>query len=267
MPQSILVFAAHPDDAEFFAGGTLARMAREGARLRLAIATDGRRGSFSIDSDRLAETRQEEARRAAAVIGAEPPLFLGHPDLELDRLPPGTLREQFIRLIRELRPDVLFAPDPFVAQEIHPDHRAVAWAASDAVHFATLPLMHPEHVLAGLTPHFVAEKYFYAETPAASARIVDISQTIDLKLRALAEHRSQMEFLVEDVRRQAVVAGLDLQSVIGAALDDPMAAVEWAMRAQAAEVGARLGLAYGEAFRYVRFHPIVEDLLATRSDG
>jgi hypothetical protein len=39
------------------------------------------------------------------------------------------------------------------------------------------------------------------------------------------------------------------------------------MRAQAAEVGARLGLAYGEAFRYVRFHPIVEDLLATRSDG
>ncbi len=264
MPHTILVFAAHPDDAEFYAGGTLARMARQGDRLLLAIATDGRRGSFTIESNRLAEMRREEARRAAAVIGAEPPILLGHPDFELDRLPAAALREQFIRLIRQHRPDVVFAHDPLAVQEVHPDHRAVGWAASDAVHYATLPLLHPEHAQAGLSPHYVAEKYFFAEAPAEPARAVDITETIDVKLQALAEHRSQMEFLVEDVRREAVVAGLDVESVIGAAFGDPMAAVEWAMRAQAAEVGAAAGLTYAEAFRYVRFHPLVESLRNSR---
>jgi LmbE family N-acetylglucosaminyl deacetylase len=194
-------------------------------------------------------------------MGIEPPLLLGHPDLEVDTLRPGLLREQFIRAIRRYRPEVVIAPDAFDASEVHPDHRAVAWAASDAVNFATLPLMHPEHRAEGLEPHYVPEKYFYRESAEGANKIVDISQTMGKKLAALAEHKSQVAFLVEDVMRQARLAGVDLGALLGEAAQDPMAALTWAMQAQGAEVGAKIGVEYGEAFRYTRFHPLVETLL------
>jgi LmbE family N-acetylglucosaminyl deacetylase len=262
MPSVVLALTAHPDDAEFFAGGTVARLIAEGARAHILVATDGRRGSFEHDSPALAELRAGEGRRAATALGAEPPIMLGYPDLELDHLPPGTLREAFIRAIRHLRPDVVVAEDPFAPYDPHPDHRAVAWAASDALAFSHLPLMHPEHLEQGLAPHFVAEKYFYSEHAPSANRVVDISTTVDVKLKALAEHRTQVAFLVEDVLRQARLAGLDVEAILGTMAAEPMLALEWALRAQDAEVGARIGVAYGEAFRYVRFHPLVENLLS-----
>jgi LmbE family N-acetylglucosaminyl deacetylase len=158
-----MVFSPHPDDAEFYAGGTIARMVQEGVKAYLVIATDGRVGSYEHDSHSLVQIRAEEARQAAKVLGAEPPIFLGYPDMGLDRLPPGVLREQFIRLIRQYQPDVVIAEDPFTGIDVHPDHRAVAWAASDAVNYSQLPLMHPEHLAEGLQPHFVSEKYFYTD--------------------------------------------------------------------------------------------------------
>lgn len=262
MSKIVLALVPHPDDAEFFAGGLLANLIAEGAKVYLVVASDGRRGSFEHEAESLAAIRREEALRAAQTLGAEPPIFLGYPDLELDTLPPGSLRAQFIYLIRKYKPHIVVAEDAFAPFEIHPDHRAVAWAASDAIHFANLPLMHPEHLEQGLEPHFVIEKYFYAENPTQANKIVDISQTIDRKIAALGEHRSQVNFLVEDVLRQARLAGLDLRTWLGEALDDPFQALAWAIRAQAAEIGQRSGVAYGEAYRYVRFHPFVENLLA-----
>jgi hypothetical protein len=125
----------------------------------------------------------------------------------------------------------------------------------------------PEHAEEGLQPHFVAEKDFYSEHRPSTNRVVDISLTLDAKLRALGEHKTQVAFLVEDVMRQARSAGLDVESVLGSMAGEPMLALEWALRGQAAEVGARIGVAYGEAFRYVRFHPIVESLLAAQGDA
>ncbi len=262
MSKTVLALVPHPDDAEFFAGGLIAKLIDEGAKVYLAIASDGCRGSFEHDSATLAQIRRQEAQRAAQVLGAEPPILLGYPDLEVDTLPPGVLREAFIRLIRQTKPDVVIAEDAFAPYEVHPDHRAVAYAASDAIHFANLPLMHPEHLEQGLQPHFVVEKYFYGENLPNPNKIVDISRTMERKIAALGEHRSQVKFLVEDVLRQAQLAGLDLRAWLGEALDDPLQALAWAMQAQAAEIGQRIGVTYGEAYRYVRFHPFVENLLA-----
>jgi LmbE family N-acetylglucosaminyl deacetylase len=122
--------------------------------------------------------------------------------------------------------------------------------------------MHPEHLEQGLQPHFVVEKYFYSEHLPSTNRVVDISATVDVKLKALAEHKSQVTFLVEGVVRQARLAGLDVEAILGSMAGEPMAAMEWALRSQAAAVGASTGVAYGEAFRYVRFDPLVENLLS-----
>ncbi len=265
MPTTVLALVPHPDDAEFFCGGTLAKMAQEGARVVIVVASDGQKGSFEHDRETLVAVRAEEARQAAAVLGAEPPILLGHPDLELDRLPPGLLREQFVRLIRQYRPDVVIAEDAFARLEPHPDHRAVAWAASDAINFASLPLVHPEHLAEGLQPHFVVEKYFYSQDLRSANRVVDVTATMERKLAAMAEHRSQVSFLVRDVLQQAHLAGLDMAALAGEATSNPFTLLAWALRSQAAEVGKSCGYGFGEAFRWMRFHPMVEALLEQQS--
>ncbi len=269
MPHTVLVLTPHPDDAEFFAGGTISQMAAAGDRILIAIATDGRCGSFAYDSDTLAAIRAEEARRGAALLGAEPPTLLGHPDMGLDRLPTGYLREQFIRLIRRHRPGVVICQDPFTPGETHPDHRATAWAATEAINASHLPLVHPEHAAEGLAPHFVVEKYFYREAAEGANRIVDISATFDRKMAALAAHESQVAFLVEEVMRQAALAGVDIASMLGDAASTPLAALRWAMQAQAAGIGQAIGApgvtTLGEAFRYTRFDPILEAILERKA--
>ena len=259
--RTLLVFAPHPDDAEFYAGGTIARFITEGAKAFIVIATDGRCGSFEFSSEQLVHIRAEEAARSARVLGAQPPILLGHPDMGLDKLPAGFLREQCIRLIRQIKPCLVISEDPSTTSEVHPDHRTVALAASDAIFSASLPLVHPEHQQQGLAPHFIPEKYFYSDSPAEEKKVVDITSTLETKLAALAQHESQVRFLVEDVKRQAALAGLDLTSILGNAFEDPNKAMAWAMKQEAARIGQTIGVEYGETFRYVRFHPIIESLL------
>jgi len=267
MPDCLLAFAPHPDDAEFAAGGTLAHYARSGWDVHLVIATDGRKGSFHFSESDLPDLRREEARRACLVLGAQPPIFLPFGDLELDSLAPGELRESCIRWIRSLQPRLVVAPDAFGLPDPHPDHRALAMAVSDALGMSFLPLVHPEHVRAGWAPHFVVDKLFYGALPAQVNHVQDIQDTLAVKIAAISEHRSQVEFLVEDVVRQAKQAGLDLASVLGEGEHDPWAALTWAVETEAAAAGRLTGLPYAEVFRKARFHPMIEGLLALRTDG
>jgi LmbE family N-acetylglucosaminyl deacetylase len=279
---NVLVFSPHPDDAELYAGGFIAKLARQGAQVSIAIVTDGSKGSFEHDPPALIPIREEEARQASIALGANPPIFLGYPDTEMDSLPSGKLREQFIRLVRENKPALTIAEDPFAPYTSHPDHRAVAAAASDAIHLAALPLVHPEHLREGLETHYVVDKYYYSDRlpeppvfhetartglyPAGRTGfrnlVVDIEGTIDVKVAAILEHRSQVSFLFEDVLRQIRLAGLEPEEATRGIGADPASALTSFVLTQAGEVGRLADLRYGEAFRYERFHPAVETLLA-----
>ncbi len=258
---TVLVLAPHPDDAEWYAGGTLAGLARAGARVILIIATDGSIGSLDETGPALVARRAAEAERAASVLGAQPPVWLGHADFELDRLPAGVLRAEFVRAIRTYRPAIVFAEDAQAVNETHPDHLATARAAAEALAFAHLPGLCPQHAAEGLAPHWVAEKYFYADAAPGQNRWVDIGPTLEIKLAALAEHRSQMVFMTEEMRRQARLAGLDWDAWLRQVGGDEMAAIAWGLRGHAAEMGRRAGLTYAEAFRYERFHPLIEQMI------
>jgi len=267
MSKVVLALVPHPDDAEFYAGGLLAKLAAEGARVHIVVTSDGRRGSFEADSESLVAARAEEMRRAAAALGAEPPILLGYPDGELDTLPAGVLREQFIRAIRHFRPDVVVAQDPYAPFEPHPDHRVVAWAATEALNFARLPLYHPEHLAAGLTPHLVVEKYFYANVPTLANTCIDISEYLSRKVAALVEHKSQVAFLVAGVLYEAETAGLNPQAMFGAGVGDPAALLAWAMQAEAAKTGQQFGVQYGEVLRFERGAPLIESVLAQAAEA
>ncbi len=264
MPDIVLALAPHPDDAEIFCGGALAKFASEGATIHIVVATDGRKGSFLEESDELASLRAEEMRRAAAALGAQPPVLLGFPDMELDRLRPGVLREQFVRAIRRIRPDIVFAQDAYALHEPHPDHRAVAWAALEAINCAQLPLAYPQHLAEGLQPHLVREKYFYGPDLPGANKIVDTTAFIERKIASVAEHRSQVVFLVEGIARQAALAGLDARQVAGGMAASPLELLAFGLKAQDAAVGRKIGAPFAEEYRWVRYHELVEAALAER---
>lgn len=257
----VLIFAPHPDDAEFYAGGFMAKLVEEGADVLVVTVTDGRCGTYHEDPEKLALIRREEAEKAAKLQGVSI-RFLGYRDYELNLLPPGILREQLVRIIREYKPDIVLAEDAFSKGEVHPDHRSLAWAASDAVNFSQLPNVYPEHGRDGLNPHFITEKYYYTDDPARMNCFIDISEYIEKKLSGMMAHTSQVEFLVEDVMRQAAIAGLDLSRYMGGTdLNDAQAAIRVAMLAQAAELGKAIGVGYAEAYFHTRFHPYIEGLI------
>lgn len=260
MPGKVLAIVPHPDDAEYYAGGLIARLAGDGAQVVIAVTTDGIKGSFELAGSELADTRTAEMQAACKVLGAEPPLFLGYTDFELEKLPAGVLREKYIRLIREHRPDTVITEDPFWLGETHPDHRAVAMAAMEAIQYARLPRVHSEHLDEGLETHIVSEKYFYSEEAARANRVIDITPYFAKKIAALAEHRSQIEFLVEGLLREARLAGVDLKAALGDMAEDKLALFTMGMRMQAAEIGAAHGYELAEMYHYERFHPLVEGL-------
>ncbi|MGZ9222680.1 MAG: PIG-L deacetylase family protein [Anaerolineales bacterium] len=200
IPQRAMSIYAHPDDQEFSIGGTLAKWARAGAEIISVIITSGDSGSNDPEKDgshkkELAELREKEQLAANAVLGVKETIFLHYADGELE--PTIPLRKDLTRLIRQFKPDVVLGGNPeawFYGDEYvnHPDHRAAAQAAATAVFpSAGSRLMFTELLEAGYEPHEV--KRFYVHGTDKVNTWVDITDTLDLKIKALLQHVSQVD--------------------------------------------------------------------------
>ena len=191
-----MVIVAHPDDPDFFCGGTIARWVRDGIEVAYLILTNGNKGSDdpALTPDRLTALREEEQQAAARVLGVETIVFLGEPDGELQ--PTLALRQRVVREIRRRRPDQIVCPDPTVyyfdtGYVNHPDHRVAGEVALEAIFPAARNRMyHPELLAEGLEPHAVYE--IYLTGTLQPNRWVDISDTIELKIEAIKAHSSQV---------------------------------------------------------------------------
>ncbi len=207
VPRRALVVAAHPDDAEFGAGGTVARWTSRGAEVRYVVATDGSRGSKDRDVSphRLADLREAEQRSAAATLGVAEVHFLRHGDGTLE--PTLALRAECSLLIRTFRPDVILTHDPWKTYQIHPDHRAIGFATLDGLVAARDHLFQPEQLIAGHQPHETTLVYLWGTDNAD--QFVDVAETLERKIAALACHASQVARIPdwpERVRRRAAEA-------------------------------------------------------------
>lgn len=213
-PERVLVIAAHPDDIEFGAAGTIARWIGEGATVHYVVVTRGDKGSDdpAADPEEIGRTREREQQAAAVEIGVSSVAVLGEPDGQVEAT--LRLREKFTRAIRRHRPEIVMTHDPsvlFVNNEWvnHPDHRAVGQSAVDAV-FPTArdPLNFHEHLDAGLGPWKVSQLYLWSTNEAN--QLVDITATLDAKIAALRHHASQFrdfDGIERWVRRRAEELG------------------------------------------------------------
>jgi LmbE family N-acetylglucosaminyl deacetylase len=250
----ILVFEAHGDDMEFTCGGTIAKFTDRGHEVHLCVATDNDKGSFELTADELRAARDREVQGAARVLGVAGVTCLGYPDGELmEKAPLHVLRSQFMRLIRQVKPDIIFTWDPFTPYEGHPDHRQVAWAAHEAAAFAHFPLYCPEHLKEGLEPHYVGEEWFFAKSPRDVNKYVDITGYIDRKLEALYEHESQMVLTVAGVQQALRASGLSYPPLENLDPHDYREVIAEQVKAIARAVGRAPGYAYAESFRRERF--------------
>ena len=207
--QRILVIMAHPDDAEFICGGTIARLSAEGRDIFYLLVTSGNKGSHEagMQPERLARMREEEQRHAAASLGVREVTFLGHNDGEVEVT--LALRAELVREIRRVQPDVLFTFDPWRPYEIHPDHRNVGLCALDAVASARMPMYFPEQMTADVQAHRLKQVYFFSTNQPN--HWVDVSDFMEKKLEALHCHTSQIggPDLDEFVRQRSRVAGVE----------------------------------------------------------
>ncbi len=227
IPRRAMFIYAHPDDIEFGVAGTAAKWARHGCEVTYVVITDGNIGTDdeSLSPEELGALRRAEQQAAADTAGVAHCVFMGYPDGRL--VPDLALRRDLTRLIRQHRPNVVVCGDPTTIitsnnRINHPDHRAAATAAIDAVFpSADSPLLFPELRDEGLLSHKV--NYVYVSYSPDADLYVDISETMDIKLEALKQHRSQLGDW------------------------DP----EERIRDWAAATGRRVGFAYAEAFRKI----------------
>jgi LmbE family N-acetylglucosaminyl deacetylase len=224
---SAVILFAHPDDAEFMCGGTVARWAQDGCAVHYVVCTDGSAGSNEpgASRDAVRPIREAEQRAAADVLGVKSVTFLGEPDGLLEVNP--STRKKVCRELRRLRPDVLVAPDPSRLWSTdrtyvnHWDHKQAGLLALTAV-MPDVPtrVMFQELEEEGLEPYEIPALWLGSIEPDT---YVDITDTIERKIEALAAHVSE----------------------------EGEAAAPW-VRERARELGERAGCEYAEGFRTFR---------------
>jgi LmbE family N-acetylglucosaminyl deacetylase len=194
-----LVVAAHPDDPDFGVAGSAARLTRDGHSVHYLMLTSGDAGSEdpSISPVELMRIREAEQSAAGQILGLSSVRFLRFPDGELE--PTLALRKAIVRVMRELKADVVLCQDPrsLVDDDStylnHPDHRAAGQAALDAAFPAAgNPSAFRDLLAEGLEAHKVKEVWLYFTGGQHVNHFVDISETLEQKIAALAAHASQL---------------------------------------------------------------------------
>jgi len=230
-PSVALAVAAHPDDVEFGAGGTLAKWAADGCVVHHVVCTDGSKGTWDVDADlpALVARRQDEQREASRRLAGERAgevRFLGAVDGELEAS--REMQREVARAIRELRPDVVLGHDPWKRYRLHPDHRHAGLLVCDAIVSARDP-----HFLVDLgVAHHRPEHLLLWEADAPD-HAEDVTISIDRKLAALEAHESQFE------------------TTMHATGDDDLEPFRARIRDRLARLGRPHGVEYAEVFKLI----------------
>ena len=228
-PQRVLVIIPHPNDAEFWCGGSIARWVEEGATVRYVVCTDGEKGTVDpgVSPADLVEIRKDEQAQAARELGVQELVSLGFSDGGLEDT--DDFRRELVRQIRQVRPEVVVCPEPYRKNLAwHRDSRITGQVTLDAVFPCARDHLHFEELWRdeGLEPHKTGTVLFWGtETPNA---FVGISDSVGSKIRAVNAGKTRLSGRTEEE------------------------VVDF-IRQQGEESAGDSGAEYGEAFRRINF--------------
>ena len=195
----LLVISPHPDDCEFGVAGTVARLVKEGKPVVYIICTNGDKGTSdrNLKPEQLAGIREKEQLAAAQLLGVKETVFLRYPDQGLED--GHEFRKDLVRVIRRYKPFAVATADPYRKYIWHRDHRITGLVTLDAVFPCSRDhLAYPELLDEGLEPHKVEEMWFWGAEELNYR--VDITATMEIKLNALACHKSQVGDLSPEMK-------------------------------------------------------------------
>lgn len=247
----LALITPHLDDGPFFACGTVAKLLKEGYAGYFIRTSNDEKDSYDLTLGETVAANERDTGGFLKASGLKQAFDLGYRNHRLDDVARTEIRARLIFLFRLLKVDTVFSYDPWGHYEENPDHYVTAQAVEAACWMSGGHLDMPEHFAAGLKPHSVQEKYYFARGPQLVNRVVDIGPTLETKLSCLRSCRTMMTHMIEDLNASVAERNLRLPALAG----DETAAIEEftkvAVENRDRVVGGRYGLHYAEEFHYI----------------
>jgi LmbE family N-acetylglucosaminyl deacetylase len=241
----------HLDDGPIFAGGTIVKMLNEGYTGYFIRTSNDEKDSYRRTLGETVLANEQDAALLAKTIGLKQVFDLSYRNHRMDDVARTEIRGRLIFLFRLLRVDTVLSYDPWGHYEENPDHYVTAQAVEAACWMAGGNLDFPEHFAAGLKPHSVSEKYYFARGPQLVNRVVDIAGTMPGKLSAIRSCRTMIDHMVKDLNDFLAANNLRIPALTG----DPVHAsdefIDTAFRARDRQTGAKYNLEYAEEYHYI----------------
>jgi LmbE family N-acetylglucosaminyl deacetylase len=258
----LALITPHLDDGPFFACGTVAKLLKEGYTGYFIRTSNDEKDSYDLTLGETVLANEQDAKAFLRASGLKQMFDLGYRNHRMDDLARTEIRARLIFLFRLLRVDTIFSYDPWGHYEENPDHYVTAQAVEAACWMSGGHLDMTEHFAAGLKPHSVSEKYYFARGPQLVNRVVDIGPTFETKLACLRACRTMVTHMIKDLnaslveRKQRIPALSDVGST---AVDEY---TKLALETSDHAAGRKYGLNYAEAFHYIGPDRSLEEYIA-----
>ena len=247
----VALITPHLDDGPIFAGGTLAKLLSEGYTGYFIRTSNDEKDSYHLTLAETVLANQQDTASFVKTAGLRKWFDLSYRNHRMDDVARTELRGRLIFLFRLLKVDTVLSYDPWGHYEENPDHYVTAQAVEAACWMAGGNLDFPEHFEAGLKPHSVSEKYYFARGPQLVNRVVDIGPVLDEKKAAIRSCRTMITHMVKDLNDALAERKLRVAAFAG---NEDVAASEFIQAAfidRDQRTGARHGLEYAEEFHYI----------------
>ena len=235
----------HLDDGPIFAGGTLAKLLREGYSGYFIRTSNDEKDSYKLTLGETVLANEKDTAAFVKATGLKRAFDLSYRNHRMDDVARTELRGRLIFLFRLLKVDTVLSYDPWGHYEENPDHYVTAQAVEAACWMAGGNLDLPEHFAAGLKPHAVSEKYYFARGPQLVNRVVDIGPTLAAKVEAIRSCKTMLDHMMMDLNDSLRDRKLRLP---GLTPDD---FIQTAFVTRDKTMGTKHGLEYAEAFHYI----------------
>lgn len=260
--KALALITPHLDDGPIFAFGTVAKLLREGYTGYFIRTSNDEKDSYRLSLGNTVLANERDAEAFVKTIGFEKLFDLSYRNHRMDEVARTDLRGRLIFLFRLLKIDTVFSYDPWGHYEENPDHYVTAQGVEAACWMAGGELDFPEHFAAGLKPHGVSEKYYFARGPQLVNRVVDIAPTLDAKRQAIRSCRTMVVHMIRGLNDSLAGRKLRVPALSG---DEDQAIEEYinvAFVERDRAVGRKHGLEYAEEFHYIGPDTSLDEYLA-----
>jgi LmbE family N-acetylglucosaminyl deacetylase len=241
----VALITPHLDDGPIFAGGTLAKLLREGYTGYFIRTSNDEKDSYKLTLGETVLANEKDTSGFVETAGLKRSFDLSYRNHRMDDVARTELRGRLIFLFRLLKVDTVLSYDPWGHYEENPDHYVTAQAVEAACWMSGGNLDLPEHFAAGLKPHAVSEKYYFARGPQLVNRVVDIGPTLTAKVAAIRSCKTMVDHMMKDLNDSLLDRKLRLPAL------NTDAFIQTAFVARDKAIGTKHGLEYAEEFHYI----------------